>query len=197
MASAVRKLKDNYTYQDYLSWETDVRYEILDGVAYALAAPATIHQRILRRLSSQLDSFLKDKKCELFFAPFDVRLEAQIYDTNVVQPDLLVVCDQSKIDDKGCNGVPDFIIEILSPSSIQIDMLKKYNIYLRMGVREYWIVDPENKIVHTYTLKDGNYIANIYGVDNVVSSQVLEGCDIKLAEIFEQQSQTTDSSIQS
>ena len=179
------RLQERYTYQDYLSWETDIRYEILDGVAYALAAPATIHQRVSGRLFSQFDAFLKGKKCEVFYAPFDVRLEAQVFDTNVVQPDLLVVCDKNKIDDKGCNGAPDLIVEILSPYSIQIDMFKKYNIYLRMGVREYWIVDPENKIIHVYILKDGNYIANVYSVDDTIASNVLEEFSIKLIDIFQ------------
>jgi len=186
MASAALKLQERYTYQDYLSWETDVRYELLDGVAYALAAPVTKHQRIIGALYFQLRTFLTGKKCEVLLSPLDVRLSAEICDTNVVQPDLLVVCDKNKIDDKGCNGAPDLIVEILSPSSVQIDLLKKYNIYLKAGVKEYWVVDPTNNIVHVFVLKDGNYFSSIYGENDVISSHILEGCNIKISDIFEQ-----------
>ena len=129
---------ERYTYLDYYSWDDGERWELIDGVAYAMSpAPAPKHQTISRELLVQIANFLKGKPYEVFHAPFDVRLNADSDDDTVMQPDIFVVCDKSKIDDKGCNGAPDMIIEILSPSTAKRDIVLKFNAYLQAGVREY------------------------------------------------------------
>jgi Uma2 family endonuclease len=173
-----------YTYADYLTWPDDVRYELIDGIPYMTAAPSRIHQEILVELSGQLRDFLKGKPCKLFVAPFDVRLNADSGDDNVVQPDLLVVCDRSKLDDKGCTGAPDMIIEILSQSTARYDRVLKFNTYRHAGVREYWIVDPDSKTVTAHILKGGDYATRAYGDTDTAPVHVLQGCEINLTDVF-------------
>jgi Uma2 family endonuclease len=186
---------EKYTYEDYLSWEGDKRWELVDGVPYemsfdfdsdgvtALASPSLAHQRVSVELSYQLHGFLKGKPCKLFTAPFDVRLEEDDDDT-VFQPDIVVVCDQSKLDEKGCKGAPDFIVEILSASSSSYDKVLKYNKYLQAGVREYWIVDPTDKTVATHFLSGGYYVHKPYGEKDTAPVRALPGCEIILADVF-------------
>ena len=173
-----------YTYADYCSGEDDERWELIDGVPYAMAAPLIPHQRVSSRIHVQIGSFLHKKTCEVFYAPTDVRLNADTSDDTVVQPDLLVVCDKSKIDNKGIIGAPDLIIEILSPSSASHDTIRKFMLYLKSNVREYWIVDPVTGSVIVNILKDGSYIAKAYEKTEVVPVSVLEGCSVNLAEVF-------------
>ena len=173
-----------YTYEDYCSWDDDKRWELIDGIPYAMSAPSRRHQEISRELLVQFHSFLKGKSCKVYAAPFDVRLDADTYDDTVLQPDLLVVCDESKLDDRGCVGAPDMVAEILSPSTAMLDKHLKFNHYLRSGVREYWIVDPDSNTVTTYILKNGEYVAHAYGSDAAIPVHVLEGCSIDMAEIF-------------
>jgi Uma2 family endonuclease len=184
LAKAITK-EERYTYADYLTWDDDVRYELIDGVAYALAAPSTTHQRVLGRLANTILNFLKGKKCELFIAPYDVRLNFDTLDDTVVQPDLLVICDKSKIVEKGCNGVPELVIEILSPSTARKDILKKYQIYLKAGVLEYWIVDPETNEIDIFSLSENKYNRREYNVNDVIASTILKGFELKLSEIFD------------
>ena len=187
MGVAVKLQREKYyTYADYIEWDDDVRYELIDGVAYALSAPTPIHQRVSRKMTVLLDSFLAGKSCELFTAPLDVRLSVDEADDTVVQPDLFVVCDKTKIGDKACIGAPDLVIEILSPSTARIDMLKKFHAYLKAGVLEYWIVDPEGKTIDVFKLENGEYVGSEYIKDAVVKSHVLEGCEIKLVDVFEE-----------
>ena len=173
-----------YTYDDYCSWDDDERWELIDGVPYAMAAPAIPHQRTSGRIYVQIGSFLHKKTCEVFHAPTDVRLNADTLDNTVVQPDLLVVCDRSKIDNKGIIGAPDLIIEILSPSSTSHDMIEKFMLYLNVNVREYWIVDPIKGNVIVNILNDGAYVSKAYDKTAVVPVSVLEGLSIDLAEVF-------------
>jgi Uma2 family endonuclease len=179
-------IKENpyYTYADYLEWDEDERYEIIDGEAYMMAAPSRIHQEISGNLYYALRSFLEDKPCKVYSAPFSVRLFPQEdgSDDTVVEPDITVVCDPSKLDDQGCNGAPDFVIEIISPSTARQDRIVKFNKYREAGVREYWIADPEEKVVSAYLLKDGHYIAVNYDVTAPVT--ILPGCMIDLTTIF-------------
>ena len=178
-----------YTYADYCEWDDDERWEIIDGVAYAMSpAPLRRHQQILIELSTQLNSFLKGKLCEVYVAPFDVRLNADKSDDTVVQPDILVVCDKSKFDPdgKGVVGAPDLIIEILSPSTERRDRMVKFRAYQQAGVHEYWIVDPANKMVATNVLSGGKYVTHSYFEDESVPVHVLEGCTITLSEVFEE-----------
>ena len=185
MALPEEKQTCRYTYADYCTWGDDERWELIEGVPYAMSpAPNRRHQEISRELSYQFTAFLKGKPCEVFAAPFDVRLNAEKGDNTVVQPDLLVVCDKSKLDDNGCKGAPDLIIEILSPSTSSRDKLLKFNKYLLAGIREYWIVDPVDKIVSVNTLENGKYIVNVYGDADCVPVGVLSGCLINMREVF-------------
>ena len=174
----------HYTYADYLTWGDEVRYELIDGVPYLLAAPGTAHQRVSREIFKHLAVFLTGKPCEVFSAPYDVRLNAHEGDDTVVQPDILVVCDKSKLDDKGCVGAPDMVIEILSPTNESHDRLVKFNQYLRAGVREYWIVSPDSKLVSVHILRDRQYVTMAYGETNTVPVHVLDGCTIEFSDIF-------------
>jgi Uma2 family endonuclease len=175
-----------YTYADYLTWEGSERYELIDGEAYMMASPSRIHQEISMALSTRINNYLEGKTCKVYAVPFAVRLnpvEDQSDDT-VLEPDIVVVCDPSKLDDRGCNGAPDMVIEILSPSTARYDRLVKFNKYRQAGVREYWIVDPEEKIVMVYVLKDGEYTAHNYDDTGMAPVAVLPGCEIDLKAIF-------------
>jgi len=175
-----------YTYADYASWGDDVKCELIDGVVYLMAPGASeTHQDTSGELFGQIWAYLKDKPCKIFHLPFDVCLQADgDDDKTVVQPDLFVVCDRSKLDGKRCNGAPDMIIEILSPSSASRDMLLKYNKYMQAGVREYWIVDPEAKIVRVCILKDGKYDTTDFTNPDAIPVNVLEGCQIDMKRVF-------------
>ena len=173
-----------YTYSDYLEWDDDVRYELIDGVPYLMSSPTWQHQEILGHLYMQLGNFLKGKKCKVFFAPFDVRLNAETFDNTVVQPDIVVICDSNKMMKTGYVGGPDMAIEVLSPSTTRMDTNIKFSKYLQAGVREYWIVDPDNKTLAVHTLKDGAYRTQVYRDEDMVPVHILEGCVIDLAEVF-------------
>lgn len=176
---------ERYTYKEYAEWGDEQRYELMDGIAYMLAAPGRRHQEVSGELFNQLKNFLRGKPCKAYVAPFDVRLHAKgDHDDTVVQPDIVVVCDDSKLDDKGCNGAPDLVIEVLSPSTERCDFLLKYDKYLYAGVREYWIVDPESKKAHVNILNDGAYIGRVYGGADTVPVYILPGCTIQLADVF-------------
>jgi len=182
--------EQRYTYADVLEWDDDVRYELYSGVPVALASPSDVHQKISVALSAQLYNYLVGKKCDVFTAPFDVRLFEKADDRPedvdmVLQPDLMIVCDQSKVDRHGVHGAPDLVIEILSNSSRRLDRLTKLNLYQRAGVQEYWIVDPTIRIVSVYTLKDGAYqTAAVYGADSSVPVGVLDNCTVDLSMVF-------------
>jgi Uma2 family endonuclease len=184
MVSQLAQKEEYFTYADYLTWDDEVQYELIDGIAYALAAPTVFHQNILNNLSIQLNSFLKDKKCRLYLSPLDVRLNADTLDDTVVQPDLFVTCDKSKFDDKSYKGAPDLVIEILSPSTALNDKVRKYHKYLLAGVKEYWIVDPDSKSVAVFVLENDRYISNAYEETDKMPSHVLDGCIIDLTEVF-------------
>jgi Uma2 family endonuclease len=158
---------------------------LIDGIAYMMSAPSTSHQRISMSLSRQLSTFLMGKQCEVFAAPCDVCLNGLgDEDDTVVQPDLLVVCDESKIDKKRCNGAPDMTIEILSPSTSRRDLFLKLEKYEKAGVREYWVVDPDAKTVKVHILTNGQYVISSYESDDTVPVSVLDGCSIELTEVF-------------
>ena len=178
--------RKRYTYTDYASWNDENRCELIDGVAYMLSpAPGLVHQEILGVMHARLFNFLQGKPCKVFVSPFDVRLNAAgDNDDTVVQPDLVVICDKSKLDDKGCNGAPDMIIEILSPSTASRDRVLKFNKYLQAAVREYWIVDPESNSISVFILENGKYIASVYMEKDNIPVHVLEGCVINLTEVF-------------
>jgi len=175
-----------YTYSDYYSWDDGERWELIDGIPYAMSpAPTPSHQSICINLIIQIGDYLKGKPCKLFAAPFDVRLNAHREDNTVVQPDLAVICDHSKINDKGCIGAPDFIIEILSPSTAGHDRVVKLQQYLKAGVREYWIVDPDTKIVQIFILEGDRYFTTAYADTDIAPVSVLPGCEIILEDVFD------------
>ena len=164
---AVPAEKPRYSFADVLAWDDSERVEIIDGEAFMMATPLTVHQRISGRLFWEIYDFLRGKICEVFHAPFGVRLFEQDGDRpedvdTMVEPDLTVVCDPEKLDKFGCKGAPDMVIEILSPSNRRHDLGVKYRLYERAGVREYWVVDPEKKTVQVCRLEDG-----LYGVPEV------------------------------
>jgi len=187
--------KERYTYADYSSWSDDERWEIIDGVAYNMTpAPSTQHQRAAGELFVQIHNFLVDKECQVFFAPFDVRLpEADKADnedekntTTVVQPDITVICDPEKVDEKGCKGPPDLIVEITSPSTATKDHIEKLALYEKHGVREYWIVQPVDKIIHVYKLEDAKYgKPDVYGGSGTMQCLIFQDLKINLEKIFE------------
>ena len=182
------RLEEHYTYADYCAWDDSRRWELIDGAAYAMSpSPSRGHQAITGEIFGQLREFLKGKPCKVFIAPFDVRLNADGADDIVVQPDILVVCDESKLDGgNGVVGAPDFIAEILSPSSLKHDWIMKKRLYLRSGVREYWIVDPDAKMVTAHVLRDGGYMSYTYDEhDAAVPVEVLSGCAINLTDVFD------------
>ncbi|MDR2480040.1 MAG: Uma2 family endonuclease [Treponema sp.] len=146
--SSVAESMDRFTYADYLTWDNSVRYELIYGIPHMMSAPSPWHQRTVRGLFTQIEGYLRGKPCEPFFAPIDVRLypAPDNQDMVVVQPDILVVCDKSKVGKQAIEGPPDFIIEIVSPASKVMDMEDKRRLYLAAGVREYWIVGRDTVI---------------------------------------------------
>jgi len=174
-----------YTYSDYLQWDDDKRRELIDGVPYLMSAPTRSHQKVSGNLHIQFANLLKGKPCEVYYAPFDVRLNADTLDDTVVQPDLLIVCDESKLDEAGCIGAPDLTVEILSPSSSRHDTVRKFNTYRKNGVREYWIIDPERNTLAVHILSGSNYITHLYSDTDKVPVHVLNNCTIDLSEVFE------------
>jgi Uma2 family endonuclease len=182
--------KESYTYADVLEWDESLRAEIIDGKVFMMSPPSTYHQSISGRLFYQFFHFLRDKTCQVFAAPFGVRLfpKEDNGDNTLVEPDIVVVCDSSKLDDKGCNGAPDMVIEILSPSTASNDCVAKFNNYLKAGVREYWILDPETRTVQVHILDQGRYTTTVYEANEQktvsIPVSVLPGCKIDLETIF-------------
>lgn len=151
----------HHTYANYLTWPEDVRYELIDGIAYLMAPPLRVHQEIVGELYHQVRTALEGKPCRAYVAPFDVRLpkesEAdQLVDT-VVQPDLLVVCDESKLDERGMRGAPDWVVEVLSPSTAGHDQTVKLSAYERAALPEVWLVHPTDRVVTIYRLEGTAY----------------------------------------
>ncbi len=189
MSLPVQKSNSRYTYADYLTWTEDERWELLDGVAFNIAAPSRRHQEVSGELFYQIRGYLADKPCKVYSAPFEVRFneskeEEQI--RNVVQPDITVVCDKSKLDDKGCLGSPDLIIEVISPTSISLDYVKKLALYEKYGVKEYWIVHPIDNTVMVFILgEDYQYgKPGIYTEDTRLKSRLFVDLTIDLKQVF-------------
>lgn len=189
VASARRPREKRHSYADYQQWPADERFEIIDGTIYAMNAPLRIHQEILLEMARQIANFLKGKPCKLYVAPFDVRMPDRSKDENevfnVVQPDLSVICDHEKLDDKGCLGAPDLVIEILSPSSASYDSIKKRALYEKYGVKEFWLVHPTDRLVTAYRLAESAYgRPDIFDIFNPLSSSLFPDLKIDLCEVF-------------
>lgn len=179
-----------YTYRDYLRMPDDGnRWEIIDGVPYMMAAPNTRHQELIGRVFNRLYNFLEGRRCRVFVSPFDVRMA--VYDENdddvinIVQPDIVVYCNQLGVDAKGGRAAPDIAIEILSPSSTKMDRFRKFRLYEKAGVKEYWIIDGENEFVEVYIHDGSKFLAKTdYAENDIITSTVLEGFKIEASDIF-------------
>jgi Uma2 family endonuclease len=190
MAGSINKNSKKYSYADYLQWQDDKRREIIDGVIYDMNAPLRIHQKISMALSVQLYSYFENSMCEVYVAPFDVRLPEKstnnqdIFD--VVQPDISVICDENKLDEKGCVGAPDLVIEVMSPSTASLDNIKKRELYEKVRVKEYWILDPVNRMTIVYQMgKDKLYKKPVWYSDRgVISSNLFPELRIRLENVF-------------
>ncbi len=151
-----------YTYWDYIKWRFSERVELIKGRLIKMSpAPGNTHQTIAGNLHFVVSRFFWNHSCRVFPAPFDVRLPVPgaVTDSTVVQPDMCVVCDEAKLSDgRGCQGAPDLVVEILSPGNSRHEMDTKFHLYEAAGVKEYWIVQPENRTVLIYTLNEGGYI---------------------------------------
>ena len=191
MAPLGKALDRKFNYADYLNWPDDERWEIIEGEAYDMSpAPSREHQGISFRLTGMLYEFLKDKQCEAFAAPFDVRFAEGSEDADerietVVQPDLAVICDKSKLDKRGCLGAPDITVEILSPSTSYKDQTQKLLLYEKHGVEEYWIFNPDAKYAMIYHLQGVKYGKPDYLTEHdTLESKVLKGLKIALSEVW-------------
>lgn len=183
--------QERFTFADILTWDEGEHIEIINGEALMMATPSRIHQEICFEIGRQLGNYLEGKQCKVYPAPFGVRLFEQDGDRpedvdTMVEPDISVVCDRSKLDKHGCKGAPDMIVEVLSPSTQRHDQLVKLNLYQRAGVREYWIVDPENKTVRVLLQTgDGSLRTHeVYSQVDVAKVNVLDGCFIELSKVF-------------
>lgn len=181
----------SYTYADYLTWEFDERVELIKGKIFRMGedAPKRIHQKISGVVSYFLYSYLKGEPWEIYCAPFDVRLPVKSkrnedIDT-VVQPDICVICDPAKLDNAGCIGAPDLIVEILSPGNNRKELRNKYEVYEESGVREHWIIHPDEQTVLIYTLKEGKYQpSRLFTSGDIVESNCIKGFKLDLEEVF-------------
>ncbi len=184
------KQEQKYSYADYLTWDENERWELLDGVPYMQAAPSRIHQEILVEILNQIANYLKGKPCKVYPAPFCVRLDVEKNDNdvkNVVEPDITIVCDNSKLDDRGCKGSPDMIVEILSPSTGKNDRLIKFNKYEKAGVKIYWVVEPDQKLVSVFTLQlNGRYgRTEMYTEEDKIKVSIFPDLEIDLKPVFD------------
>jgi len=181
-----------YTYADYLTWPEGERWEIIDGVPYMQAAPTWQHQAISVELTSQFNTYLKGKPCRVFAAPFDLCIpdynEKDEEISNIIsQPDIVVVCDESKLRKTGYFGIPALIIEISSPSTIRIDKVLKFNKFEKAGVKEYWIVEPEGKFISAFTLQENKRYGRpeIYTDEDKIQVSGFPNLEIDLGTVFE------------
>jgi Uma2 family endonuclease len=178
-----------YTYADYLKWDFEEIVELIKGKIFTkAAAPNRRHQEVSGNLFATLFNFLKNHSCKVYSAPFDVRFSrnpAYAKTDSVVQPDISVICDLSKLDDKGCFGAPDLIVEIISPGNSRVELQNKYELYEEFGVREYWIVHPTDCTVLIYTLIDGKYQpSRLFTSGDRIKSVVLPGFSLDLEEVL-------------
>ena len=172
-----------YTSEDYWNLPEGQRAELIDGKLYAMAPPNRIHQRLVHQLDKLIGNYIDSNHgtCEVYPAPFAVNLTAN--DKAWVEPDISIICDKDKLSDRGCEGAPDWIIEILSPGSIRTDCAIKLFKYRMAKVREYWIVNPMKKIVQTYIF-EGEEDANIYSFDDEIPVYIFNGLTIRISDLL-------------
>jgi Uma2 family endonuclease len=189
MSLSIGKHERRFTYKDYLTWNDDERWELINSVPHNMTPASRRHQEIAGELYRRIGNYLADKSCRAYIAPFDVRLpigDEQDEDTeNVVQPDVVVVCDISKLDDRGCKGSPDLIVEVLSPTTAKKDRNEKFKLYERVGVKEYWIVDPMHVTIEVFSLVDGKYgHAEIYSKEDELKVGIFDDLTIDIEAVF-------------
>jgi len=192
MALPRTKQNEKFSYADYLTWPDEDRWEIIDGESYMMSpAPTRKHQGISLELCRQFANHLKGKPCKVYDAPFDVRLaeSADELDENtytVVQPDIVVICNPSKLDDRGCNGAPDIVLEITSPATASYDLTTKFDLYQRHGVKEYWIVLSVEQAVMVFKLQQNGLYGqpDRYGATDKIAVTMLDEFIVDLAEVF-------------
>lgn len=184
-------LSKTYTYADYLQWKFDERLELIKGRIFKMSpAPGSSHQEISGNIYFALKLYMLKKTCKVFSAPFDVRLirksKMNKNVITVVQPDICVICDRTKIDKRGCIGAPDIIVEIISPGNNKTELKNKYEVYEESGVQEYWIVSPQDKTFMKYTLnQEGIYVASrLMSSEEEVTTPILAGFVLKLEDVF-------------
>ena len=181
----------DYTYADYLNFDFEEMVEIIKGKIYKMSpAPKTIHQIVSRNLGLEIGNFLKGKRCQFFVAPFDVILpvadKKRERATTVVQPDIVVICNPELIEDRGCFGVPDWVVEILSPHTKKKDLQLKFDVYEEAGVKEYWIITAEEQMVEVFVLENGKYQrTTTYVKEDTVTPVTLPDLHRDLADVFE------------
>ena len=173
-----------YTEEDYYNLPENVRAELIDGQIYYMAAPSRIHQKILMFLSKTIANYIdsKDGSCEVYPAPFAVKL-FEDDDKTVVEPDISVICDPNKLTDRGCTGAPDWIVEIVSPSTSSHDYIRKLNLYAKAGVKEYWIIDPRTEKVFVYHLNQADVNADSYTFQDKIKVNIYDDLWIDFAEL--------------
>lgn len=181
-----------YSYANYLNWLFEDRVELVKGKIFKMSpAPSRVHQEVSFSISLSLGNFLAGKKCKVYVAPFDVRFfkesKADKDVFTVLQPDICVICDQDKLDDRGCIGAPDLVVEILSPGSTKKELLHKYKVYEEFGVKEYWVVSCTKHSILKYTLDETGKFSpsHVYGQHEEMPSSVLPGFVLNLKTIFE------------
>ena len=193
MVTKISDLDQNgtYSYADYLQWQFDETVELIKGkIAWMSPAPKRIHQEASGTLFVDVAVFFRDHPCRYYSAPFDVRFSKNPKDPEnkvftVVQPDICVVCDMSKLDDNGCNGAPDLVIEITSKSTRQRDFHDKFSLYEESGVYEYWIAEPLEKVIYQNHLVNGRYEkVAIVGEGEILQSRHFPGLEINVSEVF-------------
>lgn len=182
-------LNKTYTYADYLTWQFEERVELIKGFIRKMSpTPGRKHQAISLKLSVKLYNYFNNTTCDLYTAPFDVRLPipSKNKDITIVQPDLCVICDKSKLDNQGCNGSPDLIVEIISLNNSKHDVDTKFRLYEEAGVKEYWIVFPEERIINLYYLENNKFIGiKPFTEREVLQSIIFEDLKINVSDIFE------------
>lgn len=183
-AYLLEKQQGEYTIEDYYNIPDDIRVELIDGVIYGMSSPSYVHQIISIKIAAMLEDYIEKNagRCKVFAAPLDVRLDKD--DKTILQPDVGVVCDQEKNTQKGVVGAPDFIVEIVSPATKKKDTTIKFQKYKQAGVKEYWVVDPEHKVVRVYELVKNDEVT-LYGFENHVPVGIFDGkCSIDFSKIY-------------
>lgn len=181
-------LTKQYTYSDYMLWQFQERVELIKGFIKKMSpAPNRLHQSISQNLNLKILTFFEKHPCKVYVAPFDVRLPVKsgLKGTTVVQPDLCIICDEYKLDEQGCNGAPDLIVEIISPNNRKHDLETKFQLYEEAGVLEYWIIEPMQKMVLVYALRDGIYIGLPPKIEGtIIESSIFPELKVAVDDVF-------------